>query len=40
MATKPQVPPAEQKLIPQHKRAAMGLPVNKPLPSKSPKTPA
>lgn len=40
MAIKPQVPQSEQKYIPQHKRGAMGLPVNKPLPSKSPKTPA
>lgn len=40
MAIKPQVPPADQNKLPQHKRLAMGLPVNKPMPSKSPKTPA
>jgi hypothetical protein len=37
---KAQVPANDQKLIPQHKRAAMGLPVNKPVPTKQPKTPA
>lgn len=36
----PQVPVEKQKYLRQHAKLAMGLPVNKPVPNKMPKTPA